>query len=355
VRFGSPANATAAISAFVTYEQRILPLVRAEIDRWTARADAIPDPVLRAAAVGALRDKGRNVEATAIFGILAPRAHRAGAVRSMSALHAAIDYLDSLSEQQVDDPLADGLALHEALVDAVSPGDAEPADWYRLHPQREDGGYLAALVARCRDALAALPATETVLPALRRAAQRCGEGQSHTHAAAGAGSAQLEAWAGRQQHPPEYLWWEVAAGGSSSVAAHALMAAAADPTTTAATATRLDAAYFPPIGALTVLLDDLVDRDQDLAAGEHNYLNYCADPQEAADRIGLLADRAQAAIGQLRHRRRHHAILAGVAAFYLSAPTAGNEYARAIRGRLFDSLDPTVRLIIAALRLRRHG
>ncbi len=36
----------------------------------------------------------------------------------------------------------------------------------------------------------------------------------------------------------------------------------------------------PPIGALTVLLDDLIDRDDDLEAGEHNYLSYFADNEQ---------------------------------------------------------------------------
>jgi tetraprenyl-beta-curcumene synthase len=347
------ANATAVVSALITYERQILPYVRGELDRWRARATTIPDPALREKALMALREKGRNVEATAVFGILAPRARRAGPVRAMTALQAAIDFLDSLSEHPVDDPLADGLALHRAVVDAVSPG-AEPGDWYRLHPEREDGGYLAALVAACQEELAALPALDAVLPPLRRAARRCGEGQSYTHAAARAGAGELEAWATDQEQAPGYLWWEVAAGGSSSVAAHALIAAAADPASTAEEAALVDAAYFPPIGALTVLLDDLIDRDEDLKAGEHNYLNYCANPQEAANRIGLLAGQAKAATGHLRHARRHRAILAGVAGFYLSA-AAPSGYAHQIRERLLESLDPTVRLIMVAMRLRRHG
>jgi tetraprenyl-beta-curcumene synthase len=349
-----PANATAVVSALISYERQILPLVRDELARWQERAATIPDPTLRAAALSALREKGRNAEATAVFAILAPRTRRAAAIRAITALQSAIDYLDSLSEQPVDDPLANGLALHEAVVDAVSPGP-QMSDWYRLHPQRDDGGYLAALVASCRRELSALPATGPVLPILERAARRCGEGQSHTHAVAGAGTAQLESWATGLEFDPGYLWWEAAAGASSSVAAHALIAAAADPATTAEEAALIDAAYFPSIGALTVLLDDLVDRDEDLAAGEHNYLSYFADHEQAAIRIGLLAGRAKAATAQLSHPRRHRAILAGIAGFYLSAPAADSEYARPIRGRLLESLDPTVRLIMVAMRLRRHG
>src|SRR5262249_44540306 len=149
-----------------------------------------------------------NVEATAVFAILAPRANRAGALRAMAALQVAIDYLDSLTEQPLDDPLADGLALHGALCDAVSPG-AEPGDWYHLHPQHEDGGYLAALVSECQERVADLPARDAVLPVLQRAARRCGEGQSYTHAAAGAGGDELEAWAIRQESAPGYLWREL--------------------------------------------------------------------------------------------------------------------------------------------------
>ena len=341
-------------SALIIYERRILPMARGELERWQARAMTIPDPALRAAALSALRERGRNVEATAVFAILAPRAHRPGAVRAIAALQAMIDYLDSLGEQPVDDPLADGLTLHGAVCDAVSPG-VVPADWYSLHPQHEDGGYLAALVAACQAEVAALPATKAVLPLLRRAARRCGEGQSHTHAAVQTGVDELEGWTTRQRAAPGYLWWELAAGASSSVAAHALLAAAADRRTTAEEAELIDAVYFPPIGALTVLLDDLIDRDDDLRAGQHNYLSYCASEEQAANRIGLLAGRARAATMRLRDGRRHRAILAGVAGFYLSAPATGSGYARRIRERLLESLDPTVRPIMVAMRLRRHG
>ena len=348
------ANATTVVSSLVAYERDILPLVRGELERWRLRASNIPDPVLRAAALSALEAKGRNPEATAVFAILAPRPGRAAALRAMVPLQIAIDYLDSIGEEQRSDPLADGLALHAAICDAVSPG-TRSGDYYVHHPRREDGGYLDGLVAACQEAVARLPATERMLPLLRRTANRCGEGQSYTHAAARAGPDELEAWASRNESAAGYLWWELAAGASSSVATHALIAAAADRRTTAEEAALIDAAYFPPIGALTVLLDDLIDREDDLAAGQHNYLSYLDDNEQAAIRIGLLAGRAKAAIGHLRHPRRHRAILAGVAGFYLSAPGAGSGYARPIRGRLLESLDPTVRLIMVAMRLRRRG
>jgi tetraprenyl-beta-curcumene synthase len=342
------------VSALGTYQLAVLPRVRRELLGWEQAAEAIPDPALRATALSALREKNRNAEATAVFAILAPRRERPVALRAITALQTAVDYLDTLGEQPADDPLANGMALHEALIEAVTPA-AERSDWYRLHPHGDDGGYLAALAGACRNALAKLPAAEAVAPALRRAVRRCGEGQSHTHAAALAGPEELEGWALAQAAPPGYRWWEVAAGASSSVAAHALIAAAADPGTTAAEADLIDAAYFPPTGALTVLLDDLVDRERDVAAGEHNYMAYYSGSSDAADRLAQIAERAKAATAQLRQRGRHAAILAGVAGFYLSSTATRSEYAAPIRARMLESLGGSVRPILFAMRLKRRG
>ncbi len=360
-------EAVAVARALATYRSAVVPRVRAGLRHWKGAAETIPDPVLRRHALTALREKGRNVEATAVFAILAPRQTRPAAVAAMTALQVAVDYLDTLGEQPAADPLANGLTLHEALVDALSPG--EPVrDWYRLNPQRGDGGYLAALVAACREAVAALPEAEAILPAARLAARRCGEGQSHTHAVemaarreasegdggsdAAGETGLLEAWALTLAAPPGYAWWELAAGASSSVATHALIAVGANPRTTLADAEPIDAAYFPPIGALTVLLDDLVDRDEDHAAGAHNYTAYYRDGEETAARLALLAGRARSATAPLRNRHSHRAILAGVAGFYLAAPGARGEYAAPAAEALLDALGPSVRLIATFMRRR---
>lgn len=314
----------------------------------------MPSGPLRDAALGALREKRSNPEAIAVFAILAPRAGRDPALRAMTALQVAIDYLDSLGEQAVTDTLGDGLALHGALADAVSP-DPKTGGWYRLHPESEDGGYLEALVTACRDELAALPSRQVVLGGLRRAAERCGEGQAHTHASGASGGSELRDWATQLDAATGYQWWELASGACSSVAAHALIAAAAEPDTTVEQVALLEDAYFPSIGALTVLLDDLVDRDQDRAAGEHNYLDYYSGAEEAAERIGLITARARTGLAELPHRWRHRAILAGVAGFYLNAAGVRDEFSRQVRKRLLEVAGPGVRPIIGALRLRGHG
>lgn len=308
-----PMQVAMTLGTLARYRAAILPVVARELAAWEDRAARVPDPVLRLHAIAALTEKRGNVEATAALVTLAPRRGRRAVIRATTALQVAVDYLDTLGEDGGADRLADGLRLHEALVAALTPGTA-PRDWYALHPRGADGGYLDALIAACQAAVATLP-SPAALPAARRAAGRCGAGQSHTHADGGAG---LERWTATLGAPPELRWWEAAAGASSSVGAHALVALAGTPGAGAAEAELVAAAYDPWIGALTVLLDDFVDRDRDARDGEHNYLRHCG--EEAPDRIDFLVAGARRALRHVPRRGTHEAILNGVLAYYLGGP-----------------------------------
>lgn len=298
----------AALSALGAYLTTVLPRARRELRRW----DPVPE------------EKRRNAEAVAVFATLAPRPARPTVVAAIVALQVAIDHLDRLEE-------------------AGGAGAKEPGD----------DRYLGRLEAEWRGRVATLPGGAAMLPRIERAVERCAEGQRHTHAAAAGDAEGLRAWAEALEAPSGYRWWELAAAASSSVAAHALIAATVEPATETAVATSIEAAYFPPIGALTVFLDDLVDRDRDRAAGEHNYLPYYEDADDAAARLGLVAARATALVSPLPHADRHRAILAGVAAFYLSAPEAEDGEAQRVRDRLLRELGPGARLLRAFIRMRR--
>lgn len=297
----------ATLGALGAYFFTVLPRVRRELRRW--------GPLLEA--------KERNAEAVAVLATLAPRSRRAAAVRAIVALQVAIDLRDELEES--------------------GEGSARPA------PAR-----LEELEATWRRATATLPTYEATAPLLDQAVRRCEEGQRLTHAAAAGGGDTLRRWAETLEAPAGYRWWELAAGASSSVAAHALIAAAADPQTNPASAAATGSAYFPAIGALTVLLDDLVDRDADRAAGEHNYLAYYAGPAEAAERIAAIAERAGESIGPLPRHSRHRAILAGVAGFYAGDFALRDPSAVLVSNQLEATLGPAVRLISAAMALRRR-
>jgi tetraprenyl-beta-curcumene synthase len=348
------ARDTATVGASLArYWLGILPLVRRELRHWERRAQAIPDPTLRAQAVTTLRDERLNAEAAAVFATLVPRARWPTLVPLLVAFQVMYDYLDTVGEEPVTDPLRNGLQLHVALAAALDP-ELPSVDYYAHHPHREDGGYLEQLVARCRLALPTLPAAEAALPHARRAAARCSAGQSYTHAAMREGNALLARWAGRQDRAEGYRWWEMAAGAISSVGVYALLAAATDPNTTVEEVTRVDAAYFPSICALSALLDGFVDREPDAVAANYSSFAQYATDTEAAERLGIIAIQAAAAAQGLRNGRRHGAIVAGVVGYYLSAVDTNSEAGRVVFCALADSLGVTLTGVLATMRLRRR-
>lgn len=331
----------------------IVPLVRRELCAWTDRAQAIPDDDLREHAVTTLADERLNVEAAAVFATLVPRTQWRALVPLLVAFQVMYDYLDTVSEEPVGDWLRNGLQLHRSLLAALDPPPAS-VDYYAFHPQRDDGGYLHALAARCRAAMETLAASEGVLPLARRAAERCRHGQSRTHAAVREGDAALAGWARSLERAERYHWWELAAGAISSVGLYALLAAAADPRTTRADAARVDAAYFPPVCALSTLLDSFVDREADRAsANPSTYARYTT-AVLAAERIALIARRAATLARGLRHGERHVVIVSGIAAYYLSADDRRTPEGRLLARELRASLGAPLAIILATMRLRRR-
>jgi tetraprenyl-beta-curcumene synthase len=337
---GSAAEAAVAlIRANARFWPTVLPEVRRELRGWDRRARLIPDPVLRAQALAKLRHERFNTEVAATLATLVPPVRRRKVTEAIVALEVMYDYLDLLTEQPVSEPLADGRQLYRAFVDAVAP--AGPfVDYYRHHPQCDDGGYLVALASTCRRALWSLPAAAVVAPAAMAVLTRCGEAQTRTHAVAQLGPGQLRTWASAQPEAGLLYWWETAAGAAASVlAGHALVALAANPATTRADAEQVAAAYLTTC-ALTTLLDSLIDAEADAADGGHPYLAYYASGAEAAERLGMLAREAVVAVERLPRAPHHLMTVAGAVAFYLSAPAARQAHARRLTAPMRCELRP---------------
>jgi tetraprenyl-beta-curcumene synthase len=348
-----PHEIIALVSAGVVYWLTIYPRARLEIRRWRRWARRIPDPALRAQALYKLTHERLNPEAAAFFAVLAPRRHRRSLVRLMVDFQIAYDYLDAINEEPATAALRNGLQLHRALNDAVSSRPSE-TDYYRYHPQHDDGGYLLELVRACSAALRTLPSAAALEPLLLHAAERCGEAQSRNHAALVEGHEQLIEWADAQADKGEYLWWELAAAGISCLGLHALFAAAAC-TTTLAEAERIDTAYYPPICAISALLDSLVDHDDDASGTNHSFVGHYPSASLTAERFAAITTEARALCGVLANHRRHAVILAGIASFYLSAPGASTELARPAATRTLACLGASSVPILAVMRLRRRS
>ena len=67
------------------------------------------------------------------------------------------DYLDGLSEESVDEPLANSRRLHAALLDSVTLAPPAPGGYHSGSPLGDDDGYLEALARAARESFASLP------------------------------------------------------------------------------------------------------------------------------------------------------------------------------------------------------
>jgi tetraprenyl-beta-curcumene synthase len=377
----APRNRVALLVTFAhaafSYWTSVFPRVCFYIARWRSRARRIPDPVLRQLALDAL-DKRGNIEGAAAFAAFVPLSRRTNVTRATSAFQAAYNLLDMLGEQPSPDPVLDGRRLHEALVYAVTPrgaaaplgseagaldtdssgvsapaGGARALDWYEHHPQRDDGGYLDALIEECRDAFATLPSHLSAAPSAQAAAARIVAFQSLNLSKSQGEHTGLESWA-RAATPPgtNLQWWETAAAAGSSLGVHVLIAAAAEPQLDVAEVSALAQAYFPWIGGLHSLLDNLIDKHEDEAAGHRSLIEYYG-PEQAAQRMRWIAEQALQKASELPHSRRHIVILAAMIGNYLATPEAHSAELKPIGDSVLATVNALRRPTMLVFELRR--
>jgi tetraprenyl-beta-curcumene synthase len=379
------------LHAAFSYWTSVFPRVCVYIVRWRRRARRIPDPVLRQLAFDALAKRG-NIEGAAAFAAFVPARRRAAVTRATSAFQAAYNLLDMLGEQPSPDPVLDGQRLHEALLYAVTPrvdasslngsgptradaheypqasaGDIAPVsrvdpreqqpigrlDWYEHHPQRNDGGYLDALIDECRDAFAGLPSHLTAAPAAQAAAVRIVAFQSLNLSKSQGEHTGLEHWAlAATPQGTGLQWWETAAAAGSSLGVHVLMAAAADPLLDSAEVSTLANAYFPWIGGLHSLLDNLIDKHEDEAAGHRSLIEYYG-PEQAAERMRWIAQQALRRAQELPHSRGQVAILAAMIGNYLATPEAHSPELKPVSDSVLATVGALRRPTMLVFELRR--
>ena len=334
----------------LNYWTWVFPRVCVHVAGWRRMARRIPDPELRRLALAALEKRG-NIEGAAAFAAFAPARWRARVTTATCTFQAAYNLLDMLGEQPSPDPILDGRRLHEALVYALDP-HGTPLDWYEHHPQREDGGYLNHLVEQCRQAFAGLPSHELVGERARAGAARIVAFQSLNLSESQGDHTGLEQWA-LQATPPgtELRWWETAASAGSSLGVYALIGAAAETRLDEHETDAIDRAYFPWIGCLHSLLDNLIDKHEDEAAGHRSLVEYYG-PLRAAQRMSWLAERAERAASELTHGRRHTTILTAMIANYLSTPEARSDQLAPVSDAVLATAGPLTAATLLVFRLR---
>jgi tetraprenyl-beta-curcumene synthase len=344
----------ALLLANARYWSTVAALVHTQLNYWTQRAEAIPDPTLQEVALGNLREEGFNAQATATLATLAPRRYRTPVIEAIVGLQVLYDYLDSLIERQLANPLADGRQLYRAFTNAIIL-DGEPQDdYYPPTHEHDDGGYLQELVGVVRDALTRLPSQNAIAGVSAQAADRCAKAQVHAHATTVLGDAQLERWARNNALGTGLQWREFLAGSvSSGLSLHALIAIAGDPHTSREQALAVDEVYLS-VCAVTTLLDGLIDYEQDMHnMGHPGYVRYYENQDALTQGLRYVIRRAACNGRDLPNSAYHLMTLIGVVAYYLSAPTASDEYARGVTWQIRRELKPLITPSLTIMRAWR--
>jgi tetraprenyl-beta-curcumene synthase len=342
----------ALVLANARFWPTVAPLVARQLKRWEQLASTIEDQALQTLALQKLAEERFNAEVAATLATLAPAKHRRTVVEAIVAYEVMYDFLDGLTERPTRDPLKTGHDLYRAFTDAVGP-PASPcgrsSDYFASLPQH-DSGYLPELVDVVQRALAKLPRIDAITQVADHAAARCAEAQIRAHAAPKLGAAQLENWAACEARGTPLGWQEFVAGAASSVlAVHALIAAAADKRTTTEDTQEIDSTYLS-ICALSTMLDSLVDYDRDEQAGQAGYIRYYTDHDLLARDLVGAAHRAVEHASRLRDGAHHVMTLVGVAAYYISAPTASSDFARPVTQQVRRELEPLITPTLAVMR-----
>jgi tetraprenyl-beta-curcumene synthase len=324
------------------------------MENWRERALMIPNEPTRQDALNTLKEERLNAEGAALFATLPPHRDRR-LLRLLVAFQVLLDFLDTVTERIVSDPLANGTQLHRALVEALNP-ELPISDYYRHHPYKDDGGYLRALVETCREQSASLPSYWRVRSLVLRGAERGAAVQVLNHDPDPARRAKTLAQWAKQEFPYEHRisWWELGAAASSSLGIHALLSLAADPQCAQSDAEALDAAYMPWICAASTMLDSYVDQAEDLKNANHSYVAHYPDSQSAVRGVRRLIRRACTEARSLPNGHAHAVIATGMVAMYLSKQSAYDHTTRTASTSLAKAGGSLAKLLRPVMRAWRR-
>ncbi|HEV3152275.1 MAG TPA: DUF2600 family protein [Candidatus Baltobacteraceae bacterium] len=302
----------------------VVPLAKAALARLELLADRIPDRTLRELAFSSLRSKAYHVAGASILATFLPAGAREHYVDVVAPLETIYDFLDSLCDRHPGTPPDAFRPLHEALLDALDP--ARPLHEYYTHgPRGDDGDYLVSLVRQTRRALVRLGDYELLLPYFRRAGALYADVQTYSHLPAHERERACIDWHGRAGKSAEGLsWFEFAAAAGSQFHVYAPLYEAF-----CSDFDRIGVAYdayFPALCALHVLLDSFIDRAEDRAHGELNWVELYPSPHVFLERARTLAQEAKQRFRSLGMPRAHNFAMRIMALFYLAHPKVHEQH-----------------------------
>lgn len=294
----------------------VVPLARREVHRLDSLAQRIPDQILREKALMSLHAKAYHIAGACVLASFLPSGAREHYVEIVAPLEALYDFLDTLCDRDPQPGPQASLRLHQALADALHPG-ALPAEYFAFGPAGDDGDYLRSLVQRVRRPLQRLAGYEALVPVLAPAAAMYAQTQTFKHLPAPQREPALRSWF-ESSNINGLEWFEYAAAAGSQFHVYGALYAAF--------CSRFDlldrtyAAYFPEVAAVHVLLDAFIDRDEDAAHGELNFVACYGGEVQFEERMEQLVRAGNEKFGSLPLPAAHRFALRMMLLFYLTHP-----------------------------------
>lgn len=296
---------------------KVRPVTHAFLRKWKERAAQIPDPELRRQALASIEAKTFHCEGGALFGLLAGN-HYQDAIRFIVAYQTISDYLDNLCDRSTSQNPQDFRALHESMLQALTPGALITA-YYRYRKERDDGGYLAALVKTCQGMLQSLPDYQAGASAIRELAGLYIDLQVYKHVREEERLPRLQHWFAEQKiNLPPMAWYEFAACAGSTLGIFCIVSKMCNPPATADLVNAIKKAYFPWVQGLHILLDYLIDQEEDRAGADLNFCSYYAGNEELISRLSYFYHQAQRSVAHLPDAQFHQLVNRGLLSIYLA-------------------------------------
>lgn len=321
----------------------ILPEVRTELNRWREVAKSIPDKELRKQALDSMNTKQFHCEGGGVYAA-ANLEQRHILIPLIVALQTISDYLDNLCDRSTSMDPNDFRLLHQSMLDAVTP-EATTTNYYALRDEQDDGGYLLALVMKCKESIASLPSYRLVHKHVRDLVQLYADLQVYKHIAHSKREQELlNWWETHSAQYPQLRWNEFAAATGSTLGMFMLFLAASDGSLDARQAEAIRDSYFPSICGLHILLDYLIDQAEDEIGGDLNFCSYYDNQQMLNERMGQMVQAARKSADELPFGHFHRMIVEGLVALYLSDPKVKDQHNVRKTAKLLMKGSPWTRL-----------
>jgi len=294
----------------------VVPRASGELRRLRAFARRIADPAMAREALSSLQHKAFHVHGGCVFAMFLAPKHASAFIKLVAPFQTAVDYIDNLCDRIGGTDEADFRALHESLMDAITPG-APLRDYFCKRPN-DDSGYLASLVRASQAGFAALPSYKAVQAEVSDVTQRYCELQALKHLAPG--ERERRCSVAFANVAPGMAWWEGAAACGSTIATFALAFAAAARRVESERAQRLFEAYFPYFTGLHILLDYFVDQQEDRDHAELNFIACYPSAVAAGSGMARIALIAKERVAGLDDADVHQFALRAMCGYYCTRP-----------------------------------